>query len=126
MRTAINTTYAAKPIGPYSQAITAGNLLFVTAQYAEDPLTGKLITHTIEAETKQVMENIKAILAEAGIGFNNVVKCSIFLKNMQDYKAVNAVYGSYLASPFPARETIEVAGLPGNVNIEISLIAVME
>jgi len=123
MRAKVETSHAPVPMGPYSQAIVAGDLVFISALLGENPTTGELVMNDIEAETRQVMENIKAILAEAGVGFGHVVKCSIFLKNMDDYYKVNAVYSSYLAEPFPARETIQVAGLPKNVNIEISVIA---
>ena len=120
----VKTPHAPLPMGPFSQAIVAGNLVFVSALLGEDVSTGQLVIHDIEAETAQVMENLKAILAEAGVDFSNAVKCSIFLKDMGDYAKVNKVYSSYLSEPFPARETIQVAGLPKNVNIEISVIAV--
>jgi len=124
MKTKVNTSNAPGPLARYSQAIIAGNLVFVSAMLGQDMATGELILDNIEAETRQVMENIKAILAEAGAGFDNVVKASIFLKDMRDYTKVNAIYGSYVTEPFPARETIQVGGLPMNVNIEISVIAV--
>jgi len=124
MKTKVNTSNAPVPLARYSQAIIAGNLVFVSAMLGQDMATGELILGNIEAETRRVMENIKAILAEAGTGFGNVVKASIFLKDMQDYARVNAVYGSYVTEPFPARETIQVGALPMNVNIEISVIAV--
>ncbi|HMH24529.1 MAG TPA: RidA family protein [Puia sp.] len=124
MRTTVKTTKAPAPIGPFSQATIAGNLVFVSAQFSLDPSTGKFVMENIESETTQVMENIKAILAEAGVGFSHVVKSSIFLKDMQDYAKVNGIYGSYFTEPFPARETIQVGALPKNVNIEISVIAV--
>ncbi|HZE84704.1 MAG TPA: Rid family detoxifying hydrolase [Puia sp.] len=126
MKKIVRTSEAPKPVGPFSQAIVAGNLVFVSALLAQDPSTGQMIMDTIEAETTQVLENIKAILMEAGVGLSHVVKCSIFLKDMQDYARVNAVYASYFKEPFPARETIQVAGLPLNVNIEISAIAVKD
>jgi 2-iminobutanoate/2-iminopropanoate deaminase len=112
---------APAPIGPYSQAIVAGNFLFVSGQVALHPSTGELVLQDIQAETTQVMENIKAILTEAGTDFSHIVKTTIFLKDMQDFAAVNTVYGSYLSQPFPARETVAVAGLPKNVNVEISV-----
>jgi 2-iminobutanoate/2-iminopropanoate deaminase len=112
---------APAPIGPYSQAIVAGNFLFVSGQVAIHPPTGDLVMQDIQAETTQVMENIKAILTEAGTDFSRIVKTTIFLKDMQDFAAVNTVYGSYLGQPFPARETVAVAGLPKNVNVEISV-----
>ena len=123
MNKVINTTQAPAPIGPYSQAVTAGNLLFVSGQIPLHPVTGALITESIEAETKQVMENIKAILTEAGIDFSAIIKSSIFLTDMGAFNQVNEVYGSYFTANFPARETIQVAALPKNVNVEISVIA---
>lgn len=112
---------APTPIGPYSQAIIAGNLLFVSGQVAIVPATGNLNNSDIQTETTQVMENIKAILTEAGTDFSHIVKTTIFLKDMQDFAAVNTIYGSYLSEPFPARETVQVAGLPKNANVEISV-----
>lgn len=126
MKTGVATSHAPTPMGPFSQAVIAGELVFVSAQLALDVSTAKMMMDNIESETKQVMENIKAILSEAGLNFNHVVKGSIFLKDMQDYGKVNTVYASYFTQPFPARETIQVAALPLDVNIEISIIAVKE
>ncbi|WP_345949389.1 RidA family protein [Mucilaginibacter sp. PAMB04274] len=123
MSTIVNTTNAPAPIGPYSQAVLAGNMLFVSGQIALDPASGELILTDIPTETTKVMENIKAILTEAGLEFGNVVKSSIFLKDMGDFAKVNEIYGSYFSSNFPARETVQVAALPKNVNVEISVIA---
>jgi len=125
MKTIINTDNAPAPIGPYSQAVIAGNFVFVSGQIPVNPLTGELVMDDIKTETKQVMENIKAILTEAGIDFSNIVKTSIFLKDMQNFAQVNEVYGSYFKDQFPARETVQVAGLPKNVNVEISVTAVI-
>ena len=124
MKTVINTNNAPTPIGPYSQAIIAGNFVFVSGQVPINPSTGELSMADIKTETKQVMDNIKAILTEAGIDFSNIVKTSIFLKDMQDFAQVNEVYGSYFKEQFPARETVQVAGLPKNVNVEISVTAI--
>ena len=124
MKNIINTKNAPAPIGVYSQAVMAGNTLYVSGQIAINPATGELVLTDIKAETKQVMENIKAILAEAEMDFSNVVKTSIFLLDMNNFSAANEIYGSYLTSNFPARETVAVKGLPRNVNIEISIIAV--
>jgi 2-iminobutanoate/2-iminopropanoate deaminase len=124
MKTTINTTNAPAPIGPYSQAVEAGNFVFLSGQIALNPATGQLITDDIKTETKQVMENIKAILAEAGITFSHIVKTTIFLTDMQDFAQVNEVYGTYFSDNFPARETVQVAGLPKGVNVEISVTAV--
>jgi 2-iminobutanoate/2-iminopropanoate deaminase len=124
MKKVINTSNAPAPIGPYSQAIIAGDFVFVSGQVAINPANGELAMDTIKSETKQVMENIKSILIEAGIDFNHIVKTSIFLKEMQDFAQVNEVYGSYFSEQFPARETIQVAGLPKNVNVEISVTAI--
>jgi 2-iminobutanoate/2-iminopropanoate deaminase len=125
MKKIINTHNAPAPIGPYSQAVAAGNFLFVSGQIPLDPLTGELIGENIQAETRQVMENIKAVLAQAGLGFDHIVKTSIFLTDMQSFALVNQVYGTYFKDQFPARETVQVAGLPKNVNVEISVIAIM-
>jgi 2-iminobutanoate/2-iminopropanoate deaminase len=124
MKTVINTKNAPAPIGPYSQAIASGNFVFISGQIPIVPSTGEIISKDIKAETKQVMENIGAILLEAGIDFNNIVKTSIFLTDMQRFAMVNEVYGMYFTDKFPARETIQVSALPKNVNVEISVIAV--
>lgn len=113
------------PIGPYSQAVIANGFLFASGQVAFDPLTGDLVLSDIQSETKQVMENIKAILTEANLTFANVVKTTIFLSDMQLFAQVNEVYGSYFTSDFPARETVAVKTLPRNVNIEVSITAVV-
>jgi len=125
MKVIINTPNAPAPIGPYSQAVIAGNLLFVSGQIPMNPATGELVMDDIKTETKQVMENIKAILTEAGVGFGNIVKTSIFLTDMQNFAQVNEVYGTYFTSDFPARETVQVAGLPKGVNVEISVTALI-
>lgn len=124
MKTIINTNNAPAPIGPYSQATLAGGFLFVSGQIPIDPLSGELISSDIKAEAAQVMENIKAILTEAGLGFDNIVKTSIFLTDLQYFAQVNEVYGTYFTADFPARETIQVSALPKGVNVEISVIAV--
>ena len=123
MKTVINTVNAPAPIGPYNQAIVAGDFLFVSGQVAIDAATGNLVLDDIKTETTKVMENIKAILTEAGIGFGHIVKTTIFLLDMQNFAQVNEVYGSYFTDQFPARETVAVAGLPKNVNVEISVTA---
>lgn len=125
MKTIINTTNAPAPIGPYSQAVKAGNFLFVSGQIALDPKTGELVIGDIPSETKLVMENLKAILTEAGTDFTSVVKSTIFLKDMGNFATVNEIYGSYFTANFPARETVQAAALPKNVNVEISVIAVL-
>lgn len=119
----INTGEAPAPIGPYSQAVWAGNLLFCSGQIALNPKDGSLDTADIQTETKRVMENIGAILRAAKLDFSAVVKTTIFLKDMNDFAAVNAVYGSYFKEAFPARETVQVSMLPKNVNVEISVTA---
>ncbi len=123
MKTVINTVNAPAPIGPYNQAIIAGDFIFVSGQVAIDATTGELVLDDIKTETTKVMENIKAILTEAGIGFGHIVKTTIFLTDMQNFAQVNEVYGSYFTDKFPARETVAVAGLPKNVNVEISITA---
>ena len=123
MKKIIQTSASPAPIGPYSQAVIAGNMLFVSGQIAINPATNELINGEIQDEAAQVMENLKQILSEAGYGFEHVVKTSIFLSDMKHFAEVNEIYGSYFHSDFPARETVAVAGLPKNVNVEISVIA---
>lgn len=115
---------APAPIGPYSQAVMAGNTLYISGQIPLDPSTGLIVVGNIEAETKQVMDNIGAILKAYGMGFEHIVKTTIFILNMDDFGRINAAYGSYFTSAFPARETVQVARLPKDVPIEISCIAV--
>ncbi len=119
----INTSNAPAPIGPYNQAILAGNFLFISGQVALKPVTGELANADIIEETHQVMQNLKTILAEAGMDFNHVVKTTIFLSDMELFSQVNEIYGKYFEGDFPARETVAVKGLPKNVNVEISMIA---
>jgi 2-iminobutanoate/2-iminopropanoate deaminase len=123
MKNVIYSTHAPEPIGPYSQAVRVGNLLFVSGQIAIRKPGGELITGSIEEETEQVMQNLKHILDAAGVTFGHVVKCTIFLKDMNHFPAVNAVYGRYFTDSPPARETVEVSRLPKDVNVEISCIA---
>jgi 2-iminobutanoate/2-iminopropanoate deaminase len=115
---------APAPIGPYSQAVQSGNLLFVSGQIALDPASGNLVAGSIEVETHRVMKNIEAILSAAQFTFSQVAKCTIFLKDMNNFPKVNAIYGSYFPAEPPARETVEVSRLPKDVNVEISCIAV--
>lgn len=119
----INTVNAPAPIGPYNQAVLAGNLLFMSGQVALKPGTGELANADIIEETHQVMQNLKAVLAEAGMDFSSVVKTTIFLSDMALFGQVNEIYGKYFEGDFPARETVAVKGLPKNVNVEISMIA---
>ena len=124
MKKIVNTSNAPKPIGPYNQAVISGNLMFISGQIAFDPSTGELVIEEIQAETKQVMENLKSILDEAGLSFKDVIKTSIFLSDMNNFQQVNEVYGSYFSDEdAPARETVEVSRLPKDVNVEISMIA---
>jgi 2-iminobutanoate/2-iminopropanoate deaminase len=123
MKTIINTNNAPAPIGPYSQAVAANGLLFVSGQIPSNPKTGEIIATGITDEATMVMENLKAILTEAGIGFDSIIKTTIFLTDMQTFAQVNEVYGSYFTSDFPARETVQVSALPKGVNVEISVIA---
>ncbi|HRO45384.1 Rid family detoxifying hydrolase [Agriterribacter sp.] len=122
-KTIINAQHAPAPIGPYSQAVMTGNLLFVSGQIAIDPKTGNIEAKDAAAETTQVMQNIAAILGAAGLGFEHVVKTTVFLSHMSLFTIVNEVYGNYFSNNFPARETVAVKGLPKNVNVEISVIA---
>jgi 2-iminobutanoate/2-iminopropanoate deaminase len=124
MKKVIYTTNAPHPIGPYSQAILRGNILYMSGQIAINPENGEMDTASLEQETHRVMKNIQAVLNEAGMGFSNVVKTTIFLKDMHSFSEVNKIYGSYFESDFPARETVEVSCLPKNVNVEISCIAI--
>ncbi len=119
----IRTDNAPAPIGPYNQAIQYGDMIFISGQIPIDPKSGNLVQSDIKAETTQVMENLKAILTEAGMTFDDVIKTSIFLMDMGQFGAVNEVYGSYFTGYAPARETVQVAGLPKGVNVEISMIA---
>jgi 2-iminobutanoate/2-iminopropanoate deaminase len=119
----INTSNAPAPIGPYNQAVKAGGFLFISGQIAIVPGSSDLKTNDIREETEQVMNNLKAILTEAGLDFSNVVKTTIFLKDMSLFSAVNEEYGKFFESDFPARETVAVKGVPKDVNVEISMIA---
>jgi 2-iminobutanoate/2-iminopropanoate deaminase len=119
----INTSNAPAPIGPYNQAVKANGMLFISGQVCFNPTTGELIMDDIQQETNQVMQNLKAILDEAGINFSNVVKTTIFLSDMSLFTRVNEVYATYFTDNFPARETVAVKGLPRGVNVEISMIA---
>jgi 2-iminobutanoate/2-iminopropanoate deaminase len=123
MKTIITSKNAPAPIGPYSHAVLKGNMLFVSGQVAKDPTSGELKLSDVKTETKQVMENLKGILTDAGMDFSNVCKTTIFLMDMNDFAQVNEVYGSYFTGDYPARETVQVAKLPLNVNVEISVIA---
>ncbi len=120
----IYTDEAPDPIGPYNQAVLAGGTLYISGQIGIDAFAGVLMDENIKVESQQVMENLKAILTAANMGFKNVVKCSIFLSDMDDFAAVNQVYASYFDEDAPARETVAVKTLPKNVNVEISAIAV--
>ncbi len=115
---------APEPIGPYSQAVQAGNMLFISGQIAIQKSSGNILNSDIQVETKQVMENIRHILKAAGMDFGNVVKSSIFLKDMNNFPKVNEIYGQFFQQQPPARETVEVSRLPKDVNVEISCIAV--
>lgn len=119
----VYTSNAPAPIGPYNQAIRAGQTLYVSGQIPMDPKTGELVVGTVADETRQVMKNLQSVLTAAGYDFNDVVKSTIFLRNMDDFAAVNEVYGQYFEGEAPARETVAVAGLPKNVQVEISVIA---
>ncbi len=126
MKKIIFTENAPAPIGPYNQAVLKGDTLYTSGQIAINPKDGELVIATIEEETQQVMQNMKAVLEAAGMTFENVVKTSIFIMNMADFASINKVYGSYFnEKTAPARETVQVACLPKNVNVEISMIAVL-
>ncbi|QEC52001.1 2-iminobutanoate/2-iminopropanoate deaminase [Anseongella ginsenosidimutans] len=123
MQKIINTPSAPAPIGPYNQAVLAGGFLFVSGQIALDPVSGELLKGDAAEEAELVMKNLGAILEAAGLGFENVVKTTIFLKDMNDFAAVNEVYGRHFTGNFPARETVQAAALPKGVQVEISVIA---
>ena len=124
MKKVIKTKFAPEAIGPYSQAILSGNTLYCSGQIALDPLTGKLIDDNIEKEIEQVMQNILAILNASDMSFDNVVKCTIFMIDLKDYKIINEIYSNFFGNTPPAREAIEVSKLPKNANLEISVIAI--
>jgi 2-iminobutanoate/2-iminopropanoate deaminase len=123
MKKIINTPEAPAPIGPYSQAVISGNTLYISGQIAIDPSSGNLVMENIEKETHQVMKNLNALLKAGGSSFDQVLKTSIFLKDMKQFGPVNEIYGSYFSGSFPARETVQVSVLPKEVNVEISMIA---
>ncbi|WP_411274984.1 RidA family protein [Daejeonella sp.] len=123
MKSIIYSKNAPAPIGPYSQAVKAGNMLYISGQIAIDPVNQQLIDGSIEDETGQVMQNIEALLVASGFSFAEIVKTSIFLSDMKHFTKVNEIYGSFFKSDYPARETVAVLGLPKNVNVEISVIA---
>ncbi len=124
MKEIVTTANAPQPIGPYSQAVRVGNMLFLSGQVAIDPATGKVVQGSAAAQAEQVMKNLDAVLKAAGFTFADVAKTSIFLTNMSYFAEVNQVYGKYFTTNFPARETVAVAGLPLGVDVEISVIAV--
>jgi 2-iminobutanoate/2-iminopropanoate deaminase len=126
MKKIYNTNDAPDPLGPYNQAIMANNMLFTSGQIAINPKTNSLVLGNIKEETRQVMENLKAVLKSANLEFSNVIKTSIFISSMDDFNEINNVYGSYFNEEnAPARETVQVARLPKGVNIEISMIAIV-
>ena len=123
MKKAINISNAPEPVGPYSQAVEFNGLLFASGQIAIDPSNGNLNTESINIELNQIFKNIDALLKASKLKRSNVLKCSIFLKNMDDFEKVNDLYSNFFAKPYPARETVQVSKLPKNANIEISFIA---
>jgi 2-iminobutanoate/2-iminopropanoate deaminase len=125
MRDAISTTDAPQAIGPYSQAIRSGNLLFASGQIPIDPVTGAVVAGDIAAQTRRVFENIAGVLKAAGGSFDAVVKTTVFLADMNDFAAMNAVYGEYFTQPAPARSTVQVARLPRDARVEIEIVAVL-
>ncbi len=125
MKKIINTPNAPSPIGPYSQAVMINGTLYLSGQVCINPSTGELTNGDIVSETKQVMNNLAAVLKEAGMDFSHVVKTTIFVKDLNNFASINATYGQYFKSDFPARETVEVSRLPKDVNVEISCVAVL-
>jgi 2-iminobutanoate/2-iminopropanoate deaminase len=120
-----HTQNAPQAIGPYSQAVKHGQTLYISGQIGFDPTTGKFVGDDLQSQTEQVMKNIEAVLKAAGIGFSNVVKCSIFILDMTRFSEVNAIYSTYFKAPFPARETVQVSALPAGALVEISVIAAL-
>lgn len=123
---ALHTDKAPAALGPYSQAIKHGNTLYISGQVGIDPTVGKLNNTSLETETHQVMKNIGAVLQNVGVGYDRIIKCSIFLLDMGRFAEVNAIYGSYFKAPFPARETVQVSALPAGAQVEISVIAALD
>jgi 2-iminobutanoate/2-iminopropanoate deaminase len=123
MRNAVLTEKAPKPLGPYSQAIIEGDFIFVAGQGCTNPLTGKLERGDVRSETKQVFANLEAILQAAGSSLGDVVKCNVYLRDINDFAAMNEVYATYFSAPFPARTTIQAGALPGGIAVEIECIA---
>jgi 2-iminobutanoate/2-iminopropanoate deaminase len=119
----IKTDKAPAPIGPYNQAVVEGNTVYISGQIAIDPKTGKMDNKDVESETHRVMKNLGAVLAEAGSNYDQLIKCSIFILDMEQFQSINKIYGSYFNSHFPARETVEVSKLPAGAKVEISAIA---
>lgn len=126
LKTIIYTENAPAPIGPYSQAVKAGNTLYVSGQICIDPATGELTGGNAGEQARQVMKNVQAVVTAAGFSMGDIVKTSIFLTDMNDFAAVNEVYGSFFTGDFPARETIQVSALPKGVSVEVSVIAVKD
>ena len=125
MHTAVTTDAAPQALGPYSQAVRAGQFLFVSGQVAIDPATGNLLNGSIDAQTRRVMRNIGEILRAAGASYDSIVRTTVFLADMNDFAAMNAAYGTYFGSPPPARVTVQVARLPKDARVEIDAIAVL-
>ena len=123
LKTSVSSPQAPKAIGPYSPAVRAGEFLFVSGQVALDPSTGTIVSGDIRAETSQVMENIRALLSAAGLDFSGVVRTTVFLADMNDFAAMNEVYGTYFDHPYPARATVQVSRLPRDARVEIDVIA---
>ena len=123
MRNAVLTEKAPKPIGPYSQAVIDGDFIFVAGQGCTNPLTGKLERGDVQSETKRTFENIRAILQAAGSSLDDVLKCNVYLRDIKDFAAMNAVYETFFSAPFPARTTIQAGALPGGIAVEIECIA---
>ena len=126
MKESINIKNAPAPVGPYSQAVIHNDVMYASGQIAINPKTGELINNNMKKELTQILANIDSLLEAANINRNHILKCSIFLKNMNDFEVVNELYANYFEPPFPARETVEVARLPKDVNIEISFIASLD
>jgi 2-iminobutanoate/2-iminopropanoate deaminase len=123
MRTTVTAPDLTPPVGPFAQAVWAGDLLYASGQVGQDPVTGDVVTGGLEAETRQAFENVRRVLAAAGLGFENVIKAHVFLADMDDFGPMNAIYGEMFAAPFPARTTVQVARLPLDARVEIDVVA---
>jgi 2-iminobutanoate/2-iminopropanoate deaminase len=123
MRTTVTAPNLTPPVGPFAQAVWAGDLLYASGQVGQDPVTGNVVAGGLEAETRQAFENVRRVLAAAGLGFEHVIKAHVFLADMNDFAAMNAIYGEMFSAPYPARTTVQIARLPLDARVEIDVVA---